>query len=463
MINYFNVEKFKDKYLITNDFKEYMFLTKTELGQVIKDEIDYKSELGMKLLEKRFVFECSKSEFAEDEINNMRLIKGHLLKGTGLHIFVLTNICNLQCIYCQARIGDKTKGGKMTFEIAEKAVDLALQSPDDYLTFEFQGGEPLANFDTLKHIVEYTEQKKGTKTVGFNLVSNLTLMTDEIIDFIIEHEISLCCSLDGNKHVHDHNRKFFNGIGSYDNVIEKIHLLRSKGLKVGAIETTTNETLKYPKEIIDEYVQQGFESIFIRPLTPLGNAYDSWNDIGYTPEEFVEFYKKVLRYLLEVNKKGIFISDGFSSIILKGIIAKNVSNYMELRSPCGATLGQMAYYFDGNIYTCDEGRMLAEMGDSTFKIGNVFDDTYNSIFDCNACKVTCVASVLESTPQCCDCVYHPYCGLCPVVNYALDNDIFPKGANNYKCRINKGMLDSVFEILYNNNSEDLDIFKSWVN
>ena len=46
-------------------------------------------------------------------------------------------------------------------------------------------------------------------------------------------------------------------------------------------------------------------------------------------------------------------------------------NYMELRSPCGAGVGQLAYYADGDIFTCDEGRMLHEMGQSTFRLGNV--------------------------------------------------------------------------------------------
>lgn len=64
-------------------------------------------------------------------------------------------------MYCQAQNGNEIPNGFMTEEIAERAVDVALTSPNDNLSFEFQGGEPLANFSVIKHIVEYTELKKN--------------------------------------------------------------------------------------------------------------------------------------------------------------------------------------------------------------------------------------------------------------------------------------------------------------
>ena len=47
--------------------------------------------------------------------------------------------------------------GFMSKDTAKKAVDIAIQSPTDYLDFEFQGGEPLLNFEVLKYIVEYAK------------------------------------------------------------------------------------------------------------------------------------------------------------------------------------------------------------------------------------------------------------------------------------------------------------------
>lgn len=49
-------------------------------------------------------------------------------------------------MYCQAQNGNEIPNGFMTEEIAERAVDVALTSPNDNLSFEFQGGEPLLIF-----------------------------------------------------------------------------------------------------------------------------------------------------------------------------------------------------------------------------------------------------------------------------------------------------------------------------
>ena len=134
---------------------------------------------------------------------------------------------------------------------------------------------------------------------------------------------------------------------------------------------------------------------------------------------------------------------------------------MELRSPCGAAFGQLAYYYDGNVYTCDEARMVAEAGNSAFRLGNVFDDDYKTLLSSRVCKATAAASVLESLPGCCDCVYQPYCGVCPVIQYALHGSIFSQEPNGYRCRIYKGMLDILFDILRNGSEAERHVLFSW--
>lgn len=64
------------------------------------------------------------------------------------------------------------------------------------------------------------------------------------------------------------------------------------------------------------------------------------------------------------------------------------------------------------------------------------------------------------TSSCCDCVYHPYCGVCPVINLALENNIYERRPNNYRCRIYKGILDTLFELIEDKEVEA--IFTSWI-
>lgn len=461
MINYFNFKKLNDKYLLTNDFGKYAFLDSKSFKELILagNVVDKKIESVLK--DNKFIFDKSVQAFVEENAYLMNDAKEYLFHPTQLHIFVVTNACNMQCVYCQAQNGDIKPNGFMSKETAKRAVEIALQSPTDHLQFEFQGGEPLLNFEIIKFIVEYSQELCRGKRIDYSLVSNLTLLTDEMLEFIKCNNISISTSLDGNQILHDKNRPYCDGRGTFNDVKTSIEKVRQAGLNIGALQTTTKESLNNWREIVDTYIEFGFSSISLRPLTPLGCANKDWDIVGYTPEEFLEFYKNAFEYLLEINNERYF-REGIASIFLKKVLEGYGVNYMELRSPCGAALGQIAYYYDGNIYTCDEGRMVSEMGDQSFCLGNVFTSDYDSLMDCDVCKVVCSSSTLESLPSCSDCVYQPYCGVCPVVNYALDNDIFEKTPNNYRCKINKGMLDIIFEKLQSNNDNDINTFWRWI-
>lgn len=461
-LNYFNFKDFGKNILLTNDFGSHIFVSANEFKRIVKKEIELDSELGKQLLEKNMIYDDTNLEYSSLLKHDMRRAKGHVIMATSLHIFVVTTACNMRCVYCQANNGIACSSLYMSKEIAEKAVNIALQSPAHYLSFEFQGGEPLLNFEVIKHIVFYAEAHKGTHEINYNVVTNLTLITDEILGFFSEHNFGISTSIDGPEAVHNSNRPFRDGTGTYNKVVESIKKIREKGIQVGAIQTTTRAALAYPREIVKVYRDLGFESIFLRPLTPLGKATLNWNEIGYTAEEFISFYTQALEELIQINKTERFLKEDHASILLSRIDGQFV-NYMELRSPCGASIGQLAYYADGDIFTCDEGRMLHEMGDHTFRLGNVFTSTYSDIINSGVCRTVCASSILESIPTCCDCVYQPYCGTCPVVNYSKSQDIIEKEPRGYRCKIYSGMLDYLFKRILENNSDVVDILKSWSN
>lgn len=453
--NYLKISE--NKILLTNYAGRYVVLSNEEFEAFTREEpLEKTKEM---LVDNYFYSENSKEEFRQEYACAIREYRDYLFSGTALHIFVLTSQCNLKCVYCQA--STISNGKMMSIDTAEKCVDLALQSPCKNLSFEFQGGEPLMNFETMKHIILYTEEHKGEKNISYNLVSNLTVLNDEMINFIKEYQIAISTSLDGGENLQNANRPHQSG-NSYSMWQKKyVKLKENFPYGIGAIQTTTRYSFHNYKEIIDEYIAQGFNRIFLRPLTPLGYAATKWDSIGYTAEEFNEFYIKSMDYILEKAKMGVNIAEGHATIFLSKIINHKAGNYTELRSPCGAALGQLAYNYDGRIYTCDEGRMLAEMGDHSFQVGDV-DSSYQELFDNPVCKSVATASCLESIPACSDCVYSPYCGVCPVLNYFEKNNIFPTSPNDYKCRIYKGMLNFVFEKLAFGTDEEKEILYSWV-
>ena len=136
-----------------------------------------------------------------------------------------------------------------------------------------------------------------------------------MIDFFIENNVPICTSIDRNEELQNKNRPYKYG-NSYRKTIEQIKKLRKKEINVSAIETTTKYSLNKFREIVDECIKLKLNNIFIRPLTKLGKADSNRDKIGYSAEEFLEFYKNALEdYIIKKNKEGIFLVKGHLEIL----------------------------------------------------------------------------------------------------------------------------------------------------
>ena len=118
-------------------------------------------------------------------------------------------------------------------------------------------------------------------------------MTKEKFEYLHSHNVFVSTSLDGPKDIHDLCRKQRIGHTSYDLFVQNLELGRSiMGLdKIDALMTTSKQSLSRFKEIIDEYVRLGFHGIFLRSLNPYGFAAEQAEALGYSSEDFFEFYK----------------------------------------------------------------------------------------------------------------------------------------------------------------------------
>lgn len=143
----------------------------------------------------------------------------------------VTDICNLRCKYCiynEDNPSFRGFGNKlMTFEIAKKAIDFFnLHSYDrDIVYFGFYGGEPLINYDVIKQSVEYIDKTISGKKVVYAATTNATLITNDIANFLAEHNFEVLISLDGPEEIHNSNRIFVDGRGSFNETIRGIKIL----------------------------------------------------------------------------------------------------------------------------------------------------------------------------------------------------------------------------------------------
>lgn len=467
-LGFFNFKKLNGNYLLTNDAGDWVFLKENEFKAFLEGELEKNKDSYLSLANKNFLKNEADLDLAAERY---RKRYSYLFQGPSLHIVVVTLRCNQKCIYCHASAQDmRRKDLDMNLKTAKKTIEMIFKSPSPFIVIEFQGGEPLANWPIVKFIIE--EARKKNKNAGKNLeiklVSNFSLMTEDRYRYLLKNNVGLCTSLDGPKKLHNKNRPIAFG-DSHQNAIKWIKRFRKdyprllkKGYiwEMAAIMTTTRFSLPRYKEIIDEYFKLGFDNIFLRPLDPFGFSNKHWKAIGYNSDEFINFYKKSLDYIIKLNSPARRFMERTAQIFLTKIFVGKDPNMMDMRSPCGAGIGQLAYNYNGDVYTCDEGRMMNMMGDDSFKLGNVKENDYNEIVGSPITKTLCSSSCLEGQAGCSGCVYRPYCGTCPIYNYFEQGNVMGQMPTNDKCKINKAILDYLFTRLENKKIKD--IFIRWI-
>lgn len=123
--------------------------------------------------------------------------------------FELTQKCNFKCKYCVYRDLYKTsvcEKKDLSFEVAKAVIDYFYERFDSEdspsvnrgVSIGFYGGEPLLKFDLLKQIVCYSNSLKSNRFYfHYNMTTNGYLL-DKYLDFIVESDITLLVSLDGD-------------------------------------------------------------------------------------------------------------------------------------------------------------------------------------------------------------------------------------------------------------------------
>ena len=137
----------------------------------------------------------------------------------------VTQKCNLRCKYCiyseNLNVQQRSHSNNvMSFETAKKALDFFRCHITDTgnAAIGFYGGEPLLAFPLIKKSVQYAEDIFEGREIIFSITTNGTLLTDEIIAFLIQHKLSI----DGPENIQNQNRIFPNGSGSYEVVLHNL-------------------------------------------------------------------------------------------------------------------------------------------------------------------------------------------------------------------------------------------------
>lgn len=388
--------------------------------------------------------------------------------GPSLHIIVVTLACNHACIYCRvAPVSEKEKGTAMTVETARRSVEMAFNTPNECLTIEFQGGEALLNWPAVSAAIIHARElnRERQKDLRLAIVTNLSMMDEQKFRFLVENGVSVCTSLDGPAMLHNKNR-VYGKTGGHSKALYWLDRFNEAAAGGGpdslpsALMTTTRHSLSIPELIVEQYRELGLGGIFIRPLSPIGHAGTVWDRIGYSPKEYKLFYARALKKVLDINKAGELFVERNAALFARKLFDFENPNYLDLKSPCGASTGQLAYNWNGDIYTCDEGRMLGAGGDYSFRLGSVYSSTWKDIITAKPAIRCSAASCLESQPCCHRCAFRPFCGVCPAHNKASQNSMWGNIRGSYWCEIQKAMFNVILTAI--RNPENREIIKGWL-
>lgn len=381
------IDKFKDIYA-----KEEISEAYDEINELIKEGALYSKDL----------YEEIGKKTGEEE---------SFIKALCLNV---AHDCNLRCKYCFADEGEyKGKRELMSAEVGKRAIDFVIKhsGPRRNIEVDLFGGEPLLAFDAVKEIVEYAKkkEKEHNKNIRFTMTTNVTLLTDEIMEYLDKNMGNIVLSLDGRKSVNDSVRVRRDGSGSYDSIVPKLKKMveiREKGKQYYARGTFTRNNTDFYEDIM-HMADLGFDEISVEPVvlpddSPLSLREE---DLPKIFEQYDKLYKEMLRR----HKEGKEFKFYHFNININGgpCVYKRISG-------CGAGHEYVAITPSGDIYPCHQF-----IGNEAFKMGNIFEGTLNM----NLSKEFKNAHIYNK-PKCKECWARFYCsGGCQANNYNFNGDM----------------------------------------
>lgn len=170
-------------------------------------------------------------------------------------------LCNLDCDYCyyldkEALYPEKKPqltAFRMKEEILERLIkDYIYSQPGERVEFIWHGGEPaLSGISYFKKVLELQQKYANGKIISNSFQTNGTLITEEWAEFLAANHFLCGLSIDGPEKFHDNHRRFPNGKGSWEKVMECAALFRKHGVEFNTMTVVNASNSKEPVKVYE--------------------------------------------------------------------------------------------------------------------------------------------------------------------------------------------------------------------
>ncbi len=397
--------------------KKFVFRLRTAVGHEVtqeqydwacsiqqSDEVDAKPEQQAWL--KAWNIASDVPAGFEQELKRDQKVWEQALEKTKLSAIELmvAQACNMRCEYCYGSDGSYNEPGMMDEKTAFAALDylrdqVEEKRVDREVHVIFFGGEPLLNYDLIVRCTEYAEQLFPDEKVTFGMTTNLTLMTDEMLDFFATHPFQILVSFDGPR-AYQSRRVLNDGRNSYDVLTERIGALLAKMPDRVAARATI-----YAHDdrnlVIEEFERLGFKEYQIRGASGnLGEdiaredlfADERARTAAYreVTEKFSQLYRardaKSIKQLMENKEAEQFIREALLGF---GAMGRRLV-------ACGVGRMMLAVSHTGDVYPCH--RFVGQTG---YRMGSLDEGVEPGGFADN---------IILRNPACRACVARYTCG-----------------------------------------------------
>jgi len=295
-------------------------------------------------------------------------------------------VCNLDCDYCYYLEKDALYPGKkfnlssfrMNEEVLEKFIrDFITSQPQQTIEFVWHGGEPtLLGIEYFRKAITLQKKYAGEKEILNSFQTNGTLITDEWAEFLAENHFLCGLSIDGPKKFHDNHRRFPNGQGSWEKVVECARLFRKHGVEFNTMSVVNASNSKDPATVYEFLKSIGSrfmqftpiaERIALDPANPLSIVDNRYNKATAVMEENVSAtdWGNFLCRIFDIwvkNDVGTYFVNYFDNTL--AAYAGQYPSLCSMAPYCGCSL---AVEHNGDVYTCDH--FVFE----DYKLGNIFE------------------------------------------------------------------------------------------